>query len=96
MKGFLTFTLAAGVAITTTSVAQAEGVVKGAASGNLTAPAMLAPQGLSAMGMTLDRMALNRELARLTDLLTANESVDESATAPATPITTKSLGTWTY
>ena len=51
MKGFLTFTLAAGVAITTTSVVQAAGVGKGALNVDRTTSTQTqAPMSIGAMG----------------------------------------------
>lgn len=98
MKGFLTFTLAAGVAITTTSVVQAAGVGKGALNGDRSASSNTsAPMSVGAMaGLTLDRTALNRELGRLRTLLEPLVS-DEEGESANTPVQTKtSVGAWTY
>lgn len=87
MKGFLTFTLAAGVAITTTSIAQAAGVGKGALNADRTASTQTqAPMSVGAMGgLVFDRVALNRELNRLSELLAPVDGDEEggSANAPA-------------
>ena len=98
MRGFLTFTLAAGVAITTTSVVHAAGVGKGAMNGDRsTSNQVQAPMSLGAMGgLTLDRSALNRELGRLRTLLEPLVSDDESESGN-TPVQTKtSVGAWTF
>jgi len=97
MKGFLTFTLAAGVAITTTSVAQAAGVGKGAMNADRTASAQSqGPMSLGAMsGFTLDRAALSRELNRLATLLEPATGDEGNDTSNA-PVKSKSLGEWTY
>jgi hypothetical protein len=95
MKGFLTFTLAAGVAITTTSIAQAAGVGKGVVNTDRTASTQTqAPMNVGAMaGLTLDRSALNRELSRLADLL---EPVDgeEQAGSPSPTVRIKTVPGW--
>ncbi len=97
MKGFLTFTLAAGVAITTTSIAQAEGVGKGAMNANRTASAQTqAPMSVGGMaGLALDRSALNRELSRLRDLLEPLDTQDDSE-SEGIPVQRKAIGTWTF
>ncbi len=96
MKGFLTFTLAAGVAITTTSIAQAAGVGKAALNADRVASTRTqAPMSIGALGgLTLDRVALNRELDRLTELIDPmNTEVD--ADIAAMPVQRKSAGAWT-
>ena len=69
MKGFLTFTLAAGVAISTSSIVQAAGVAKGAGSVNRTPTIAQTPMSTGGAGLTLDRTSLNRELDRLNAML---------------------------
>src|SRR5450759_635835 len=98
MKGFLTFTLAAGVAITTTSIAQAAGVGKGAMNADRTASTQTqAPMSVGAMGgLILDRTALNRELSRLSALLEPMNA-DEDGGSANVPVKKKTSGTeWTY
>jgi hypothetical protein len=97
MKGFLTFTLAAGVAITTTSIAQAAGVGKGVLNADRTVSSQSqAPMGIGALGgLTLDRAALNRELDRLNALLEPMDGDVEGAAA-SVPVQRKTIGTWTY
>ena len=68
MKGFLTFTLAAGVAITTTSVSAGGNVTK-IATTQKAPQTSSAPASLSGLGFALDRGALVRELDRLNELL---------------------------
>ena len=96
MKGFLTFTLAAGVAITTTSIAQAAGVGKGALNADRAVSAQFqAPMSIGALGaFTLDRAALNRELDRLNSLLEPMDGDAEGAAATM-PVQRKSAGAWT-
>ena len=96
MKGFLTFTLAAGVAITTTSVAQAAGSAKGAMNVSK-APAMAqAPMGVGGFGASFDRTTLTRELDRLNQLLTPSDGGDEESTTNS-PTQQKLGGTnWSY
>ena len=97
MKGFLTFTLAAGVAITTTSIAQAAGVGKGAMNADRTASTQIqAPMSVGAMGgLVFDRTALNRELNRLSALLEPMNGDEESGAANV-PVITKSGTAWTF
>jgi hypothetical protein len=96
MKGFLTFTLAAGVAITSTSIAQAAGVAKGAMNADITASTQIqAPMGFGAMGgLVFDRTALNRELTRLNELLAPVDGDEEGGVANET-VQRKSVGVWT-
>ena len=97
MKGFLTFTLAAGVAITTTSIAQAAGVGKGAMNADRTASTQIqAPMSVGAMGgLVFDRTALNRELNRLSALLEPMNGDEESGAANV-PVIRKSGTAWTF
>ena len=97
MKGFLTFTLAAGVAITTTSIAQAEGVGKGAMNANRTASTQTqAPMSVGAMaGLALDRSALNRELSRLSALLEP-VATDEDGESESMPLQKKVATVWSF
>ncbi len=100
MKGFLTFTLAAGVAITTTSIAQAAGVGKGTLNADRTVSTQShSPMSVGAMsGLTLNRSALNRELSILRTLLAADSepAFDEAGLANA-PIKRKTSATgWTF
>ena len=85
MKGFLTFTLAAGVAITTTTVVQAAGVGKGAMNADRTPSSQTqAPMSVGSMnGLTLDRSALNRELSRLNDLFVPTDGADDEGASGA-------------
>lgn len=95
MKGFLTFTLAAGVAITTTTVVQAAGVGKGAMNADRTISSQTqAPMSVGSMnGLSLDRSALNRELSRLNDLFVPSEvSEDEGASST----TKRKSMVWSY
>lgn len=96
MKGFLTFTLAAGVAITTTSVAQAAGVGKGAMNADRIASTQTqAPMSVGALGgLVLDRVALSRELARLSDLLAPTNTEDDVESTNSS-VQRKSVGNWT-
>lgn len=96
MKGFLTFTLAAGVAITTTSVVQAAGVGKGALNADRAASTQTQmPMSVAAMaGLTLDRTALNRELSRLSTLFEPTFGEEDSGSANEA-VHRKTSGTWT-
>ena len=96
MKGILTFTLAAGVAITTTSVAQAAGVGKGAMNADRIASTQTqAPMSVGALGgLVLDRVALSRELARLSDLLAPTNTEDDVESTNSS-VQRKSVGNWT-
>ena len=93
MKGFLTFTLAAGVAITTSSVAHAAGVGKGAMNADRTPSTQTqTPMSVGAMsGFTLDRSSLIRELSRLSELMAPAEDVDGGNST----VQRKSVGAWT-
>ena len=68
MKNLLSFTLAAGVAITTTSVAYGAGVQRAATNTQKNVSTRIAPAGVSSSAI-LDRTSLNRELTRISDLL---------------------------
>ena len=70
MKNFLSFTLAAGVAITTTSVVHAAGVPKAATNGTKAVATRVASVGVGASAI-MDRSSLNRELARISELLSS-------------------------
>ena len=96
MKGFLTFTLAAGVAITTTSIVQAAGVGKGAMNADRAASTQTqGPMSVGAMGgLLLDRSALNSELIRLSELLAPVDGDEEGVSAGRT-VQRKSVGSWT-
>lgn len=97
MKSFLTFTLAAGVAITTTSVVQAAGVAKGAPNTDRTASTQSqAPMSVGTLsGLVLDRSALNRELNRLSTLLQTVDGDEENGAAKRN-VTRKLEGNWTF
>jgi hypothetical protein len=94
MKSFLTFTLAAGVALTTTSIAQA-GTANGKAALNVskTPSTAQAPLGIGGLGVTFDRMTLLRELDRLNQELLPTEEFDEPADAP---VRHKGSGAWSF
>jgi hypothetical protein len=77
MKGFLTFTLAAGVAITTTSVAHAASSSKGAMNVTKAPATAQAPMGIGALGITFDRTTLTRELDRLNQMLVPTDGSDD-------------------
>jgi hypothetical protein len=94
MKGFLTFTLAAGVAISTTSVTQAAGV-KGAVNASKAPTSVQAPMSIGGMGLSLDRMALSRELDRLNAMLNPVDDLNQPANEDDR-MAPKSFGTWTY
>jgi hypothetical protein len=92
MKGFLTFTLAAGVAITTTSVSAGGNVTKIAATPKAPQTSST-PATLSGLGFALDRGSLVRELDRLNAMLAPTEAEEEVAM----PTTQKTGGVnWTW
>ena len=97
MKGFLTFTLAAGVAITSTSIAQAAGVGKGAMNADRSPSAQTqsqSPMGVGAFGgLSLDRSALNRELSRLNELLLVG---DDTEGGSGNASVNRKVGVWSY
>ena len=97
MKSLLTFTLAAGVAITTTSIVHAAGTAKGAAKVERASTIQVsAPQYLGTVsGLALDRSAMNRELNRLNDLLQPTSMNDELSEA-SVAVGKKSLGGWVF
>ena len=85
MKSFLTFTLAAGVAITTTSIAQAQSTThKGNASVSKEGISKQLPRPATAPSLVLDRAAMNRELSALRLEFETFENDDniDAATAP--------------
>ena len=70
MNSFLTFTLVAGVAITSTSLVHAAGAAKNTNAGAKSVSIGQGPVSLANTGASsLDRSAFNRELTRLTDLI---------------------------
>ena len=93
MKGFLTFTLAAGVAITSTSVSARGNLTKVAVSPNAPQTAST-PASLSGLGLALDRSSMIRELDRLNELLSPTEADQEMAPMPATQKTGGVNWTW--
>ena len=95
MHSFLTFTLAAGVAITTTSVVHAAGIPKNTAAGAKSLSSRQAPVSLANAGSSaLDRTAFNRELTRLTDLISG--SVGEDLVTEETSFGRKVGGTFIF
>ena len=95
MKGILTFTLAAGVAISTTTVVHGAGLTKGVANVSKAPASAQAPQSITGLGMALDRQLLHRELSRLTELLVP-EQLDEVVEGTTMPTTVKTAPVWTY
>jgi hypothetical protein len=73
MNTFISFTLAAGVAITSTSVATAAGTPKLSAA-QKSSVTRQAP--VVAGTVAFDRMAMNRELTRISEFLTAINGAD--------------------
>ena len=94
MKGFLTFTLAAGVALTTSSVSQAAGPGKGAMNVSKTPSVSQSPVGIGGLGVTSDRATLTRELDRINQLLAAPDVGAEELTN--TPVQQKGGGLWSF
>ena len=94
MKNFLTFTLAAGVAITSTTVVHGAGLSKPIVDAERTvsrqSPAATANVGTGA----LDRASFNRELVRLSDLLIGQNSDDLVTEEVA--VGRKSTGMYTF
>lgn len=97
MKSFLTFTLAAGVAISTSSISHAEGVGRKGASpvtNNESAVQRAPVNAVTLRGPLLDRRALERELSRLS---VETLQVEEDGSFDVAPkINSKSSGVWTY
>ena len=96
MKGFLTFTLAAGVAISTTTVVQAAGITKGAASANKAPATAQGPMTVGSMSIGIDRFALSRELNRLNQMLAPQEGIEGIGEEADSPVTAKTAGVWTW
>lgn len=95
MKGFLTFTLVAGVAISTSSIVQAAGVAKGTANISKAPAVTQGASSIGAMGLTLDRSALSRELNRLNELLAPVDGTSETDSSDAT-VRAKSGVVWSF
>lgn len=95
MKSLLTFTLAAGVAITTGTVAEAAGTAKGIQSaGGNNKFIVAAPSVLGTRASLPDRNLINLELSKLMTELEPIESDDENLGVPAKK---KSGGSsWTF
>ena len=84
MKNLLSFTLAAGVALTTTTVAHGAGVSKTVA-GQTGASARQVPAAVSTLaGSTFDRAVVSRELARISELLNPMTGDDYGLTEETT------------
>src|SRR5687768_12223716 len=97
MKNFLSFTLAAGVALTTAQVAHAAGVTTVSAERAGKSQANMPGTPAKAGRIAFDRNALHRELNRISDLLVPNASAndglnDESAVA----VPKKAVGGFIY
>ena len=69
MKNFLTFTLAAGVAITSAQVVHAAGVTRVSADRLIKAQAQMPATASMTSGSRFDTAAMNRELTRISELL---------------------------
>ena len=97
MKNFLSFTLAAGVAITTAQVAQAAGVTKVSSERLMTVQAQMPGSPTSAASAGFDRSSLNRELARISELVApigfSNDGLTEDSSVS---VTKKVGGSFTY
>jgi hypothetical protein len=95
MKNFLTFTLVAGVAITSAQVAQAAGVSKVGAERTAKAQAQMPGSAATAAARGgFDRAALNRELTRISEMLAPVGSTDDGLTE--TSAVTKKIGTFSW
>ena len=67
MKNFVTFTLAAGVALTSASVVQAAGPARTVVK--VDRATAVAPSSVGSSAATFDRVSFNRELTRISELL---------------------------
>ena len=83
MKNFLTFTLAAGVAITSAQVVHAAGVTRVSADRLIKAQAQMPATASSTSGSRFDSAAMNRELTRISELLSPTGFNDGSWTTPS-------------
>ena len=70
MKSFVTFTLAAGVALATASVVQAAGGTRGVQTKiDRTSNVASVPATVGVTTFSFDRAAFNRELSRISEIL---------------------------
>ena len=82
MKNFVTFTLAAGVALTSASVVQAAGPARTAVKADRSSTSV--PSSVAPSAGAFDRASFNRELTRIADLLqpsTGSDSLLEEGAA---------------
>jgi hypothetical protein len=74
MKNFVTFTLAAGVALTSASLVQAAGPSRTTVKADRATTVV--PSSIGSNAATFDRASFNRELTRLSDLLQPTIGLD--------------------
>ena len=82
MKNFVTFTLAAGVALTSASVVQAAGPARTAVKADRSTTSV--PSSVGSSVVAFDRASFNRDLTRIADLLqptTGSDSLLEDTAA---------------
>ena len=96
MKSFVTFTLAAGVALTTASVAKAAGVTRGAQTKvDRTTNVASVPASVGITALSFDRTAFNRDLSRISEILQPGTD-DDLLLSEGSTVGRKSFGVWTY
>ena len=94
MKNFVTFTLAAGVALTSASVVQAAGPARTDVKADRATT--VAPSSVgSSSAVTFDRLSFNRELTRIADMLQPAIGLD-SLVEESVSVGKKSGTVWSF
>ena len=96
MKSFVTFTLAAGVALSTASVVQAAGGTRGVQTKiDRTSNVASVPATVGVTTFSFDRTSFNRDLSRISELLQPVTD-DELLLGEGTTVGRKSSGVWSF
>ena len=96
MKSFVTFTLAAGVALTTASVAHAAGVTRAAQTKvDRTIKVASVPASGGIATLSFDRTAFNRDLSRISEILQPGTD-DDLLLSEGSTVGRKTSGVWSF
>ena len=96
MKSFVTFTLAAGVALTTASVVQAAGGTRGVQTKiDRTSNVASVPATVGVATFSFDRAAFNRDLSRISEILQPGTD-DDLLLSEGSTVGRKTSGVWSF